>query len=103
MRRFLYLLVASCVLLTCSCEWLAGVKRDPETGEVISVADNPIVSIGTSLLYALGGGGAVAGGAIGYAIKAYRRREIIKSGGKDDNFDGIPDLKPPTPTPGSTV
>lgn len=97
MRRFLYLLAASAVLFVSSCaimDDLAGIEYGPD-GKVISVKDNPITGIAIELLYALVPGGAVVGGGIGYAIKAYRRKRIIEAGGKDDNFDGVPDPEPP--------
>lgn len=79
-------------------DYLSGIERD-ETGKVIKVQGG-IAEIGLGLLVGTGGAAGAAGGALGWALKAYRHKRIVDSGGKDDNFDGIPDepQKPPTAT-----
>ena len=96
MRRLLYLILASAVLFTTSCALMdaaAGIKRD-KTGKVISV-DSGLADTGLGLLAASGGVGGIIGGVGGWALKAYRHKRIIDSGGKDDDFDGKPDPEPP--------
>jgi hypothetical protein len=80
-------------------DYIAGVERD-ETGKVIK-AQGGIAEIGLALLAATGGVSGAVGGGLGYALRAYRTKRIIDSGGKDDNFDQIPDPPKPPATPAS--
>lgn len=76
-------------------DWAAGIERD-ETGKVVKVQGG-IAEIGYGLLVGVGGAAGGAGGVLGWALKAYRHKRIVDSGGKDDNFDGIPDAPVPPP------
>lgn len=83
-------------------DYLAGIERDPE-GKVIKVQGG-IAEIGLGLLMGTGGAAGAAGGLLGYALKAYRHKRIVDSGGKDDDFDGVPDVpKPPAPPTAPTA
>jgi hypothetical protein len=77
-------------------DWAAGIERD-ETGKVVKVQGG-IAEIGYGLLVGTGGAAGAVGGLMGWALKAYRHKRIVESGGKDDNFDGVPDPEPPKPT-----
>ena len=74
-------------------DFMAGIERD-EHGKVTS-ASGGLAERGLSILDGLlfGGTGALSGLG-GYALRAYRTKQIIASGGKDDNRDGIPDPEP---------
>lgn len=87
--------VVACLIISgCGfADWASGIERD-ETGKVIKVQGG-IAEIGLGLLMGTGGAAGAAGGLLGYALRAYRHKRIVESGGKDDNFDGIPD--PPAP------
>lgn len=76
---------------------MAGIKRNGN-GEVVEVDGNSVGGIATEVLAGMGGAAGLAGGLLGWGLKAYRHKRIVDSGGKDDNFDGIPDPpKPPAP------
>jgi hypothetical protein len=79
------LLIGGCGFM----DYLSGIERD-ETGRVIKVQGG-IAEIGLGLLVGTGGVAGAAGGLLGYGLKAYRTKRIIDSGGKDDNFNQIPD------------
>jgi hypothetical protein len=87
--------VVACLLIGgCGfADYISGIERD-ETGKVVK-AQGGIAEIGLGILAGIGGAGGAAGGLLGYALKAYRTKRIIDSGGRDDNFDQIPD--PPKP------
>lgn len=87
---FLVLALTGCAFM----DTLAGIKRNGN-GEVVEVDGNSVGGIATGLLAGMGGAAGVAGGVLGWALKAYRHKRIVDSGGKDDNFDGIPDPEPP--------
>ena len=100
-KRFYWLFLACMVLIT-SCgiiDKAAGIKRD-ETGKVISVDDNPLVTTGSAIISALFGPWGVAAATVSAAaIREYRHFAIIKGGGKDDDNDGKPDPEPPPKAP----
>jgi hypothetical protein len=77
-------------------DWASGIERD-ETGKVTKVQGG-IAELGYALLVGVGGAGGAVGGVVGWALKAYRHKQIVDSGGKDDNNDGIPDPEPPKVT-----
>lgn len=91
---FLFVGLTGCTVL----DYLAGIERNEE-GEVIEVNDNPVTQIALGTLGALGGAGAVGSGVVGYLLRMYRHNRIVASGGKDDNFDGIPDVPKTTEAP----
>lgn len=78
----------------------AGIERD-DTGKVVRVRDEAVnVARGIMEIVLPGGIGAAAGGAIIAAIKLYRHKQIVASGGKDENINGIPDeQEKPSGTP----
>ena len=80
-------------------DWASGIERDG-SGKVIKVQGG-IAEIGYGLLVGTGGAAGAVGGLLGWVLKAYRHKQIVDSGGKDDNNNGIPDEqeqpKPPAP------
>jgi hypothetical protein len=79
-------------------DYISGIERDPLTGKVIKVQGG-IAEIGAGLLVGTGGAAGAAGGLLGWALKAYRHKRIVDSGGKDDDFDGMPDAPKPPAAP----
>lgn len=69
---------------------LAGIERD-ESGKVIKIKGNPIGdTVFSTLGYLFPAFGWAATSATA-ALREYRHYQIVKSGGKDDDKDGIPD------------